>query len=82
MLCNSGGLSLLRGKLGQHVIVDNHTIDYNLRCEGWDVTKQSMCSQGPISVHLLAARARRKAISDLGYVKTSQQQFWTRKRRH
>ena len=27
MLRNSGGLSLLRGRLGVHVFVDNHTID-------------------------------------------------------
>ena len=31
MLCNSGGLSLLRGRLGVQVVVDNHSIDDNLR---------------------------------------------------
>ena len=55
MLRNSGGLSLLRGKLDLQVVVDNHTIDDNLRCEGWDPNKRSMHGQGPISVRLLAA---------------------------
>ena len=39
MLRSSGGLSLLRGKLGPRVAVDNHTIDDTLRREGWDPTK-------------------------------------------
>ena len=34
MLCNSGGLSLLCGRLGVQVVVDNHTIDDSLRREG------------------------------------------------
>ena len=70
MLCNSGGLSLLRGRLGLQLVVDNHTIDDSLRRERWDLTKRSMRGQQPQSVRLLAARARRKALSDLGYVKT------------
>ena len=56
MLRNSGGLSLLRIKLGLHMVVDNHTIHDRLRGEGWDPTKRSMRGQGPISVRLLAAR--------------------------
>ena len=81
MLRNNGGLSLLRGKLGLQVVVDNHTIDDSLRREGWDPTKRSMRGQGPLSVRLLAARARRKALSDLGYVTTLQQRFRARNRR-
>ena len=71
MLRNSGGLSRLRGGLGLQVVVDNHTIDDILHREGWDPTKRSMRGQRPISVRLLAAQARRKALGDLGYVKTS-----------
>ena len=37
MLRNSRGLSLLRGRLGVHVVVDNHTIGDSLCAEGWDV---------------------------------------------
>ena len=53
MLRNSGGLSLLRGRLGMHVVVDNHTIDDSLRLEGWDVAKRSMRGQGPVTVRQL-----------------------------
>ena len=80
MLRNSGGLSLLRGRLGLQVVVDDHTIDDSLRRKRWDRTKRSMRGQGPISVRLLLPRARRKALSDLGYVKTLQQRFWAHKR--
>ena len=38
MLRNSGGLSLLHGRLGVQVVVDNHTIDDSLCAEGWVVT--------------------------------------------
>ena len=34
MLRNSGGLSLLRGRLGVQVVVDNHTIDDSLWSHG------------------------------------------------
>ena len=40
-LRNGGGLSLLRGRLGVEVVVDNHPIDDSLRREGWDVTKRT-----------------------------------------
>ena len=50
MVCNSGGLSLLRGHLGVEVVVDNHTIGDSLCREGWDVTKRSMRGQGPVTV--------------------------------
>ena len=67
MLRNSRGLSLLRGRLGVQVVVDNHTIDDNLRREGWDVTKRSMRGQGP--------------TSDLNYVHVLSQRFRLRRRR-
>ena len=70
MLRNSGGLSLLRGRLGLQVVGDNHTIHDSLRREGRDPTKRSMRGQGPIGVRLLAARARSKALSDLACVET------------
>ena len=36
MLRNSTGLSLLRGRLGVQLVVDNHTIDDILAAHGWD----------------------------------------------
>ena len=79
VLRNSGGLSVSRGRLGLQVVVDNHNIDVSLRCEGWDPTKLSMRGQGPMSVQLLATRARRTVPSDLGYVKILQERFRARK---
>ena len=57
MLHNSWGLSLLHGRLGVQVVVDNHTIDDSLRAEWWNVTKRSMRGQGPLTVQRLARRA-------------------------
>ena len=51
------------------MVVDNHTIDDSLIREGWDPTKRSMRGQRPISVRVLAGRALRKVLSDLGHVK-------------
>ena len=79
MLRNSGGLNLVRGRLGVHVLVDNHTIDDSLRRKGWDVTKRSMCGQGPVTVRQLARRARKIALSDLNYVHVLTQRFRIRK---
>ena len=59
MLRNSGGLSLLRGRLGVQVVVDNHTIDDSLWSHGWDATKRAQHGQGPISVQMYASRTRR-----------------------
>ena len=42
MLRNSGDLSLLRGKLGLHVVVHTHTIDDSPRREGRDPTQGTM----------------------------------------
>ena len=77
---NSGGPNLLRGRVGLHVVVDNHTIDDSLRREGLDVTKRSMRSQGPLTVRQLARRARKRALSDLNYVQVLSHPFRVRKR--
>ena len=81
MLHNSGGLSLLRGRLVVQVVVDKHTIDDNLWQEGWDVTKRSMHGQGPVTVRQLASRARKQALSDLNDVHILTHHFKIRKRR-
>ena len=80
MLRNSGGLSLLCGRLGVRVVVDNHTIDGSLRREGWDVTQRPMHGQSLVTVRHLASRARKKAPSDVTYVRTPKQLFRCRKR--
>ena len=81
MLRNSGGLSLLRGRLGVHVVVGNHTVDDSLRREGWDGTKRSMCGQGPVTMRHLARRARKRTLSDLNYVQVLSQHFRRRPKR-
>ena len=50
MLRNNGGLSVLRGRLGVQVVVDNHTIDDSLWLHGWNATKRAQHGQGPVSV--------------------------------
>ena len=80
-LRNSGGLSLLCDRLGMHVLVDNHTIDDSLRREGWDVTKRSMRGQGPVRVQQLARRARKRALSDLNYIRVLSHRLRIRQRR-
>ena len=80
MLRNSGGLSLLRGRLGVQVVVDNHTIDDSLRGEGWDVTKRSMRGKGPVTLRQLTRRARKRALSDLNHVHVLSRWFRIRKR--
>ena len=72
MLRNSGGLSLLRGRLGVQVVVDNHTIDDSLWLHGWDESTRAQHGQGPISVqtsnvckpHKKTASNRHAAPSD------------------
>ena len=78
---NNEGLSLLRGKLGPQVVMDKDTIDDILRREGWDPTKRDMRGQGPLRVRIYAARARQKALSDQGDIKTLQPRLRARKRR-
>ena len=41
MLRNSGGVSLLHGRNGLQVVVDNHTIDDSLLGYGWDVNNRA-----------------------------------------
>ena len=81
MLRNGGCLSLLRGRLGRQVLVDNHTIDDSLRRAGWDVTKRSMRGQGPVTMRQVARRAHKRALSDLNYVQVFSQWFRICKRR-
>ena len=77
---NSGGLSLLRCRLGVQVVVDNHTIDCGLRRERWDVTMGSMPGQGPVNVWQLPSRAPKRALSHLNFVDIVKQCFRVRKR--
>ena len=81
MLRNSGGLSLLRGRLGVQVVVDNHTIHDSLWLHGWDATKGAQHGQGPISVQTYASRTRRRLLTDMQHLQTLQRRFRCRKRR-
>ena len=45
MLRNSGGVSLLHDKLGLQCVVDNYTLDDNLRKEGWDTLSKAVTKQ-------------------------------------
>ena len=80
-LRNSGGLSLLRGRLGVQVVVDNHTIDDSLWSHGWDATKLAQHGQGPISVQRYASRSRRRLLTDVQHLQTLERHFPCRKRR-
>ena len=68
ILRNTGGLSLLQGRLGVQVVVDNHTIDDSLGVHRWDVTKSVQHGQGPISVQRYASRARRRLVTDMQHL--------------
>ena len=81
MLRKSGGLSLLRGRLGVQVVVDNHTIDDSLWPHGWDATKRAQHGQGPKSVQTYASRTRRQLVSDMQHLQTLQRRFRCRKKR-
>ena len=78
---NSGGLSLLRGRLGVQVVVDNHTIDDSLWSHGWDATKRAQNGQGPISVQTYASRTRRRLLTDMQHLQTLERRFRCRKKR-
>ena len=65
MLRNSGGLSLLRGRPGVQVVVDNHTIDDSFWLHGWEATKRAQHGQGPISVQTYGSRTRRRLLTDM-----------------
>ena len=72
---NSGGLSLLRGRLGVQVVVDSHTIDDSLWLHGWDATKRAQHGQGPISVQTYASRTRRRLLTDMQHLQTLQRRW-------
>ena len=42
---NSGGVSFLHDKLVLQCVVDNHTLDDNLRKEGWDPLSKAVTKQ-------------------------------------
>ena len=71
ILRNSGGPSLLRGRLGVQVVVGNHTIDDSLWLHGWDATKRAQHGQGPIGVQMYASRTRRRLLTDMQYLRNS-----------
>ena len=81
MLRNSGGLSLLQGRLGVQVVMDNHTIDDSLWSHGWDATKRARNGQGPISVQRYASRTRRRHLTDIQHLQTLERRFRCRKKR-
>ena len=81
MLRNSGGLSLLQGRLGVQVVVDNHTIDDSLGAHGWDATKRAQNGQGPIIVQRYASRTRRRILTDMQHLQTLERRFRCRKKR-
>ena len=70
MLRNRGGLSLLRGRLGVQVVVDNHTIDDSLWSHGWHATKRAQNRQGPTSVQRYASRTRTQLLTDMQHLPT------------
>ena len=81
MLRNSGSLSLVRGRLGVQVVVDNHTTDDSLAAHGWDATKRAQHGQGPISVQTHASRTRRCLLTELQHRETLERRFRCRKKR-
>ena len=81
MLQNSGGLSLLQGRLGVQVVVNNHTIDDRLGSHGWDATKRAQNGQWPKSVQRYASRTRRRLLTDMQHLQTLQRRLWCRKKR-
>ena len=81
MLRNGGGLSFLRGRLGVHVVVDNHTIDDSLVAHGWDATKRAQNGQGPINVQRYTSRTRRRLLTDMQQPQTLERRFSCRKKR-
>ena len=81
MLRNSGGLSLLRRRLGVQVVVDSHTIDDRLAAHGWDVSKTAQHGQEPIIVQRYASRTRRRLQTDMLHLQTIERRFRGRKKR-
>ena len=81
MLRNSGGLSLLRGRLGVQVVADNDTIDNSIWSHAWDATKRAQNRQGPISVQRHASRTIRRLLTDMQHLKTLERRFRCRQKR-
>ena len=60
-LRNSGRVSLLHDMLGLQCVVDNHTLDDNLRKEGWDLLSKAVTKQRGYKRHCRDwTRARRE----------------------
>ena len=81
MLRSSGSLSLLQGRLGVQVVVDNHTIDDSLWWHGWDATKRAQHGQGPMSLQMYASRTRRRLLTDMQHLQTLERRFRCCKKR-
>ena len=81
MLRNSGGLSLLQGRLGVQVVVDNHTIEDSLAAHGWDATKRAQNGQGPITVQRYVSHTIRRFLTDMPHLQTLERRFRCRKKR-
>ena len=79
MLRNSGGPSLLRGRLGVQVVADDHTIDDSLAAHEWDATKREQHGQGPISVQRCVGHTRRRLGTDSRHLQTLEKPFQCRK---
>ena len=77
MLRNNGGLSLLRGRLGVKVVVDNHTIDDSL----WS-TKRAQNGQWPMSVQMYASRTRRRLLTEIQHLQTLQRRSGVARKGH
>ena len=60
-LTNSGGVSLLNDRSGLQCVVDNHTLDDNLRKEGWEVESRAVTKQRGFQRHYTTwSRPRRE----------------------
>ena len=62
MLRNSGGVSILRDRLGLQNVVDNSTIDDSLLREGWDVGARGLTRQKGYVRHNSYFRARVRSV--------------------
>ena len=81
MLRYSGGLSVLRGRPGVQVVVDNHTMDDSLAAHGWDATKRAQHGQGRIIVQRYASHTRRWLLTDMQHLQTLERWFRCRNKR-
>lgn len=67
MLAKSGGVSVMKGKMGLQGVVDNHTVDDALYAKGWDVQKRAQRGQvaGPPEGMW---RAKRKLLKNFNFL--------------